>query len=161
MLICRDWVAVAVIIVCMLVITRLVIVIATIGINWGIIIATWLFSVSRVAATAVVVTARIGGAVVVVVSGVAGGVAVILGRVGVARWCDGIYIPTTAAVVLRVEFLLQNQELFTIFLLDSSKGVDIVLELCPSGLLPLGISQPPPETLDQLVVGDPAPTCQH
>jgi len=161
MLICWDWMAVAVIIVCMLVITRLVIVIATVSINWGIIVATRLFSVGRVATTAVVVTARVGGAVVVIVSGVACRVAVILGRVGVARWCDCIYISTTTAVVLRVEFLLQNQELFTIFLLDSSKGVDVVLELCPSGLLTLGISQPPPETLDQLVVGDPAPTCQH
>ena len=51
--------AVTVIIVCMLVITRLVVVIATICINWGIIIATWLFSVGRVATTAVVVTSRV------------------------------------------------------------------------------------------------------
>jgi len=51
--------AVTVIIACMLVITRLVIVITTISINWGIIVATWLFSVSRVATTAVVVTARV------------------------------------------------------------------------------------------------------
>jgi len=59
MLICRDWMAVTVIIVCMLVITRLVVVIATISINWGIIVATWLFSVGRVATTAVVDTSRV------------------------------------------------------------------------------------------------------
>jgi hypothetical protein len=124
----------------------------------GFIETTRLFSVMRVA---VVSITGVGRAVVIVVSSVvATGVAVILARVvGVARGGDCLDI--SATVILGVEFLLQNQELFTIFLLDSSKSVDIVLELCPSSLLPLGVGQPPPEALHQLVVGHPPPTRQH
>jgi len=117
-----------------------------------VIVATGLWPGGGVAAT--VVLTGVGCTVIITVC-----IAVILagGRVGSGG--DSLHIATV--VILRVELLLQQQELLTILLLDSSKSVDIVLELCPGSLLPLGVCQPPPEALDQLMVCDPPPTGQH
>ena len=68
---------------------------------------------------------------------------------------------TTTGVIFRVKFLFKNQIFLSVLLFDGGQGVHIVLELSPGILLLLGVSQPPLEALDKLMVGDPSSIGQH
>ena len=73
---------------------------------------------------------------------------------GIPTGCHTVQVGG-ARVILRIELLLQNQELLPILLPYGGKGIDIVLELGPGGLLACWVRQPGSKAFHQVVVRHP------